>query len=74
MGGKPTSEPGRCIMGEETVCCCEEKHKGHICRLKCKGLANKIKDLTRTPNVACFNCGEEANSADNVCSPVTLFI
>ena len=55
-------------------CCCEEKHEGHICWLRLKGNTPKIKELTSTPTVACFNCGEEANSSDNVCSPVPRFI
>jgi len=61
-------------MGEVKICCCEEKHKGHLCLLRAKGITRKIKQMTSTPNVACFNCGEEANSEENVCSPVPLFI
>jgi hypothetical protein len=61
-------------MGEDTVCCREEKHDGHLCALKIKGKARKITELTRTPNVACSNCGEVANSEDNLCLPVSLFI
>jgi len=61
-------------MGEDKVCSCEKKHEGHICMLKCKGLIKEIKNLTGTPNVACINCGAEANSEDNVCLPVTLFV
>jgi hypothetical protein len=61
-------------MGEDKVCCSEEKHKGHICKLKITGKTRKIKDLTSTPNIACYNCGAEANSEDNVCSPVPLFV
>jgi hypothetical protein len=61
-------------MGECTVCCCDEKHEGHICQLRIKGNTRKIEELTSTPKVACFNCGEEANSLDNVCSPVSLFV
>jgi hypothetical protein len=61
-------------MGEDIQCSCEEKHHGHICMLKSKGMTNKIKQQTSYPNVACSECGEEANSEDNVCLPVTLFI
>jgi hypothetical protein len=61
-------------MGENKPCCCEEKHQCHICTLKCKGLNHEIKQATSTPNVACFNCGEEANSEENVCVPIPLFI
>jgi len=61
-------------MGEDKNCNCEEKHRDHICSLKHKGLTHKIQILTRSPNVACSNCGEEADSEDSVCSPMPLFI
>jgi len=61
-------------MGKDKICTCEEKHQNHLCVLKCKGKVNKIKDLTGTPNVACLTCGEEANSEENVCIPVPLFV
>jgi hypothetical protein len=61
-------------VGEDKICNCEEKHQDHICMLKCKGKAHKIKDLANTPNFACSICGEEANSEDNVCLPVPLFV
>lgn len=61
-------------MGDDKKCNCEEKHQDHICMLKCKGRTNKIKDLTLSPNIACLTCGEEADSGDNVCRPVPLFV
>ncbi|GFE58806.1 hypothetical protein AOG1_26860 [Geobacter sp. AOG1] len=61
-------------MGEDTKCNSEEKHQCHMCVLRNMGLTSKIKQLTRTPNVACSKCGEEANSKDCVCIPVQLFI
>ncbi len=62
-------------MGEGKVCtCASEKNKGHICMLKSKGWTHEIKKLTGNPNVACITCGATANSEDNVCSPVPLFI
>ena len=61
-------------MGEDKICSCEEKHQCHICTLKSKGLTHEIKQATSIPNVACFNCGEEANSEENVCVPAPLFI
>ena len=62
-------------MGEDKECTCEaEKHRGHICMLKNKGLTHKIKQLTSNPNVACLKCGEMANSDDDVCSSGPLFI
>jgi hypothetical protein len=61
-------------MGEDTTCSCEEKHQGHLCVLRCKEMTGEIARTTGFPNVVCFNCGEEANSKDNVCSPVQLFV
>jgi hypothetical protein len=61
-------------MGEDRLCDCKEKHQDHLCMLKCKGKTHKIKELTRTPNVACSSCGEEANSEDDVCIPMPLFV
>jgi hypothetical protein len=61
-------------MAECSVCCCEEKHEGHICWLRIEGNTQKIKEITSNPKVSCFNCGEEVNSSDNVCSPVSLLI
>ncbi|HEY6873943.1 MAG TPA: hypothetical protein VI298_14555 [Geobacteraceae bacterium] len=61
-------------MGEDITCGCEEKHQGHICVLRGKGLTRRIKELTSRPNVVCLACGAEANSEDDVCSPVPLFI
>jgi hypothetical protein len=42
--------------------------------LKCRGLTHKVRQLARTPEVICVICGEEANSEDDVCSAVPLFI
>lgn len=61
-------------MGEDTKCSCEEKHNEHICVLQGKGLIHKVQSLTCTPNVECENCNRVANSEDNVCIPVPLFI
>lgn len=61
-------------MGEDGICSCKEKHACHVCLLRAKGLTHEIKQITSTPNVACLNCGEEANSEENVCSPVPLFV
>ncbi|ANA40223.1 hypothetical protein [Geobacter anodireducens] len=59
-------------MAEHTTCSCGEKHQGHLCVLKSKGLMDEVKHLTSSPTVSCFMCGAEANSADNVCEPVQL--
>ncbi len=62
-------------MEEDTAqCSCEEKHRGHLCVLRSRGMTKEIVRRTATPNVACLECGEKANSEDNVCSPVPLFI
>ncbi len=63
-------------MGEnrEYACACEEKHQGHICVLRGKGLTRKVAELTRCPSVACVACGAEADAEDDVCQPVPLFI
>ena len=61
-------------MGDDKSCICSEKHARHICMLKIRGKAHEIKNVTSTPNVACVKCGEEANSEDDVCAPVPLFI
>jgi hypothetical protein len=61
-------------MGEDKICRCEEKHHGHMCMLKCKGLTYEIEQATRKPNVICLNCEQEANSEDYVCLPVSLYI
>jgi hypothetical protein len=61
-------------MAEEEECCCPEKHQGHICVLKGKGLTRKVERLTGAPGVACLTCGAEADSEDHVCAPVPLFV
>ena len=61
-------------MRENELCPCEEKHRGHLCELRYKGLTHRIRQVTDSPNIACLKCGEEANSEDNVCLPVALFI
>jgi len=59
-------------MESTKTCSCGEKHQGHLCLLKSKGMTKDIEHLTNNPTVACFVCGVEANSEDNVCSPVPL--
>jgi hypothetical protein len=61
-------------MDEEIICNCLEKHPAHICMLRHKGLISTVRQLTRSPNVVCCNCGEEVDSEDNVCIPVPLFL
>ncbi|AJE03065.1 hypothetical protein [Geobacter pickeringii] len=59
-------------MAEQTSCSCGEKHQGHLCVLKSKGLTEQVRHLSSAPTVSCFMCGAEANSADNVCEPVAI--
>ena len=53
-------------------CGCGEKHQGHLCVLKGKGLDDEVMHITSRPTVVCFTCGGEANEADNVCVPMPL--
>jgi len=59
-------------MESNSVCSCGAKHTGHICLLKSSGRQEEVAHITDRPTVACFTCGVEANSAENVCSPVPL--
>jgi hypothetical protein len=59
-------------MGTSQTCSCGAQHTGHICLLKSQGLTEAVQHITDHPTVACFTCGVEANSADNVCMPVPL--
>jgi hypothetical protein len=61
-------------MGKERECTCKGKHRDHICVLRCKEKTKEVEQKTGNPNVVCLNCGIEANSRDNVCSPVQLFV
>lgn len=56
----------------ETTCSCGAKHTGHICLLKSQGKTEEIAHITDKPTVVCFTCGVEANSSENVCSPMPL--
>jgi hypothetical protein len=42
--------------------------------LRSKGLTREINHLTSNPNATCIHCGDDANSEENLCSPVPLFI
>ncbi|HIJ96207.1 MAG TPA: hypothetical protein HPP94_10835 [Desulfuromonadales bacterium] len=59
-------------METAKTCSCGESHQGHICVLRSKGLTKDVEHLTNNPTVSCFTCGVEANSAENVCSPIAL--
>ncbi len=53
-------------------CQCGEKHEGHLCMLKSKGLLDQVNHLSQNPTVVCFICGAESNSAENVCEPMPI--
>ena len=53
-------------------CHCGAKHSGHICMLKSRGLTEDIAHVTDKPEVVCFTCGAEANSAEYVCVPMPI--
>ena len=53
-------------------CTCAEKHGGHICVLKSKGLLDEVAAIQANPTVVCFICGEVADNAEHVCSPMPL--
>jgi len=59
-------------MEPNKTCSCGEKHQGHLCVLRSKGMTKEVEHLTNNPTVVCFTCGVEANSEDNVCSPSPL--
>ncbi len=59
-------------MDSSKTCQCGAKHTGHICMLKSAGRLDEIAHITDKPTVACFTCGAEANSAENVCNPVPI--
>jgi hypothetical protein len=59
-------------MSADQKCNCEGKHTGHLCVLHSKGLTEEIACVTDKPTVVCFNCGREANAAENVCAPMPL--
>jgi hypothetical protein len=35
-------------------------------------MTKEVEHLTNKPTVVCFNCGIEANAAENVCAPMPL--
>jgi hypothetical protein len=60
-------------MAEQApTCVCGERHHGHICVLRSKGMTKEVEHLSDKPTVVCFNCGVEANAAENVCAPMLL--
>ncbi|QWV95411.1 hypothetical protein KP004_09650 [Geomonas oryzisoli] len=59
-------------METTSTCTCGAKHTGHICMLKSAGRLEDVAHITSSPTVVCFTCGVEANSEDNVCSPMPL--
>lgn len=62
------------ILGKDRTCRCRKRHKRHICESRAKGQTHEINQLIQNPNVACGICGETADSGDDLCVPVPLFI
>lgn len=48
--------------------CDPEAHKMHICQLKLKGKAEKLKQVTDAPTIKCRQCGTVANSSKYICA------
>jgi len=59
-------------MTTTPTCSCGEKHQGHICVLKSKGMLREVEHICRNPTVVCFICGAEADASENVCEPMPL--
>jgi hypothetical protein len=51
---------------------CKGDHKGHFCVLASEGKFDQIKELARSPEYICFNCGRVADCEDNLCNPMPL--
>jgi len=59
-------------MSENTTCCDQETHKGHLCLLASEGRFDIVKTLVTDPKFMCFNCGRVADAAQNLCNPMPL--
>lgn len=66
--------PSRTVTGKDKICRCKKRHENHLCELRAKGRTHQINQLIRKPNVACGICGEMADSEEDICLPVPLFI
>jgi Fe2+ or Zn2+ uptake regulation protein len=51
---------------------CTGDHQGHLCVLASNEQFTRIKELTRSPEFICFNCGRVADCKDNLCNPMPL--
>jgi hypothetical protein len=56
-------------MSEKT---CRGLHSGHLCVLASNEEFEKIKEVTKSPDYICFNCGRVANFEKNLCNPMPL--
>jgi hypothetical protein len=68
------SMPSRTRVRKDKVCRCKKMHKHHICESRAKGNTHEINQLTQNPNAVCGICGEMADSEEDICLPVPLFI
>lgn len=73
MLNKLTKLPAK-IVAKDKSCRCRKKHKRHICESRAKGQTHEVNQLIQNPNVVCGICGEMADSDDDICLPVPLFI
>jgi hypothetical protein len=69
-----SKNPLRSVARKDRVCRCKKGHERHLCELRAKGCTHEIDQLIQNPNVACGICGEMADSDQDVCLPVPLFI
>ena len=62
------------VVRKDKVCRCRKRHKRHICESRAKGRTHEINQQIQNPNFACGICGEAADSDEDICLPVPLFI
>jgi len=51
---------------------CKGDHTKHICALASEKKLEVIKQLTKSPQYICANCGRAADSDENLCNPVHI--
>jgi hypothetical protein len=51
---------------------CKGDHEGHICVLASRDMFDVIKEITRSPQHICSNCGRVADEAKHLCNPMPL--
>lgn len=51
---------------------CKGDHTGHLCVLVSRQKFDEIKELVKSPQFICFNCGRVADEEKNLCNPMPL--